>query len=99
VRGNDVEFFLFDVNFILSNDGIFEVFKNNILTIIKSSLEGSYEIEIVKFGNIKSSSTLGFQETLKVQLYKHLFNSFFSALPSLVTKHMKKEKAIIDYAI
>jgi hypothetical protein len=95
VRGSDAEFFLFDMNFIVSDNGNFEIFKNSILTVIASSINGNYELEIVKFGSIRLSTAILFEKTLKVDLYKNLFNSFLRTFPSQLTRDLKKGQAIV----
>jgi hypothetical protein len=94
VRGDDTEFFLFDMNFILSNHGDFEIYKNKILTVIKSSLCGSYEIEIVKFNSITLKVAIVFQKTLRIGLYENLLSSFFSLFKYSLTHRIKEGRAI-----
>ncbi|SKC81834.1 hypothetical protein [Ohtaekwangia koreensis] len=83
------------MNFILSNNGDFEVYKNKILTVIKSSLRGNYEIEIVKLNSITLRSVLIFQKTLRIGFYKNLLSSFFSLFKFALTHRLKEGRAII----
>jgi hypothetical protein len=95
VRGDDAEFFLFDMNFIVSDNSNFELFKNRILTVINSSISGNYEIEIVKLGSMQLSSAIVFEKTFKIYLYKNLFGSLLRSFPSKLTKDLKKGKSIV----
>jgi hypothetical protein len=94
VRGDDAEFFLYDMNFILSAKGGFEMFTKEILDVIHAVIKGDYQVEIIKFGEKVVLSNIIFSPNLKIRLHKSILYPLAKMVSSRLSRHVKKGKAI-----
>lgn len=95
IRGLEAEFFLFDMNFIVSSKGSFELFKDSVLTILNAVVNGDYEIHTSKFRNKIILSAIVFSGMIRVQLHKSLIFSLIKMLSLKVMNDVIKGKPIV----
>lgn len=77
VRGDDAEFFLYNFNFLVSNENDFETYKENILRVVEAAVQGDYHIELLQVGARVVKSEIVFKNSLHIGLYNSVFFQVF----------------------
>lgn len=88
LRNNDAEFFLFDMNFVMSNWNDYEFFRSNLIKILQSVISGNYSIEKFYLGKFNVKSEIVFDHSLRIPLFKSILNSVVSFFPLRLTKQI-----------